>query len=47
MVYNLLDFTGASMQRHPRRRKMRHRYPWGDKDWKLGDKVYLFVKPVN
>ena len=34
----------SGVQRHPRRRKMRHRNPWGTKIWNLkGDKIYLFV----
>jgi len=37
----LAGFKGASgVQRHPRRRKMRHRNPWGSKE--VGYKVYIW-----
>jgi len=39
--------SARGVQRHPWRRKMRHRNPRGTKIRKLGDKVYLFVLREN
>ena len=42
--YNALTNTVVtrSVQRHPWRRKMRHRNPWGNKEDR-GDKIYYFL----